>query len=356
MHTVYLMLVTFLVPNFGAVTPEMVSEFDRSPYSALAVPVVDAYDTGAVPSLQTLQPELAEIKAHTSKHIWPWVFFNRMVGSDPNQKNPHAQTSYFQGINGFDLDDRIGAQSDFLRTWRVALEIAHEAHSPGVVCDLELYNNYAANDVTKLAAQTGKNPEEVIQLLEAVGVRMADIADEELPGGTVWFFFTGLSRPDFKMVNGKSYYRATSYVVLGMLQRIRQVGMKVAVISGGETSLQYCHPSLKQLQQDIQTRLKGFLPKLEVYAGILTLGGPITLWKDKSDKSAWLLEGNCGACPARNVEELEPYLRELLQTYNHVWVYAPAGPGGYNPFDTSVAPRFNKVLEQAEKEAASAKQ
>jgi len=353
MQTTHLMLVTFLTADLATLAPGTLNEFEKSPYNALAVPVISSYFTGSIPTLQNIQPKLAEIKARTSKDIWPWVFINRMVGMDPGQKNVNAHTSYFQGIKGLDLEDRVGAQSDFLRAWRVALEVARELHAPGIVCDLELYNNPAAEDVFELARLTGKTAPEAIQLLQGLGTRLADITDEELPGGTVWFFFTGLHRPDFQVVDDRPYYRATSYVVLGMLMRIKQAGLRVSVISGGEIGLGYCHASIKQLQSDFEARLRAFRPHLEKYAGILFLGGTITLWRDASDKSDWLAQGSCAASPARNIEELKPYLRDLLRHYTYVWVYAAVAAGGYNPFDPLTAPRFNAVIQQAIKEAGT---
>jgi len=342
---VYLLLVTFSF-DFLTFTPPMVSEFQKSPYHAIAVPVVSAYDTGRIPSIEDLRAQITQFTTLTTKHIWPWIFLNRMVGTNLAEKNAHAQVPYFLGIKGADLDNSTGAQNDFFQVWRVGLQAAKALGSPGVVFDPEFYNDYAAYKIPELARQTGKTPDEVMQLLRGVGAHMADIAQEELPGAKILIFFTGLGRPGWYTEGPASYYLSSAYVAMGLLERIKQSGYRLTVISGGEVGLGYCHSSLEQMQMKIDNRFKASLPFLDDYAGILVLGGTTTLWLDEAHKTGYFTQGYCGKCPAHNVEELQPYLEKLFRNYGYAWIWASGG-GGYLAFDPQVTPRFNTTLARA---------
>ena len=155
-----------------------IAQFDHSPYDALAVSFVPAYDTSHVPSTATMQASIAGWKKSTRKDIWPWVYLNRMVGANDVERNPLTQVAYFQRFQGLDLDGKAGAQKDFLENWRNALRVARETAVPGIVCDLEFYNNYQAYDVAELARMTSLAQPDALNSLRKLGARMADIAAE----------------------------------------------------------------------------------------------------------------------------------------------------------------------------------
>jgi len=200
----YLMLVNSAVA-IQMDAPKM-TEFDRSPYDGLAVSFADAYDTSPVLSLAPMQAQIASWKNSTTKDIWPWVYLNRMIGANDAEGNPYTKVPYFQRFQGLDLDGKAGAQNDFLENWRNALRLAKVTGVPGIVCDLEFYNNYKAYDLAELARMTAKPQEDVLNLLRQVGARMADIAAAEYPGATLWFLFTGYTRTNYRVIEGRSYY------------------------------------------------------------------------------------------------------------------------------------------------------
>ena len=136
----YLMLVnTAMADQMDA--PKL-AQFDRSPYDGLAVSFVNAYDTSPVPSPARMAAQIASWKKSATKQIWPWVYLNRMIGANDAEGNSLTKVPYFQRFQGLDLDDKAGAQNDFLESWRNALRLAKETRVPGIVCDLEFYNNY----------------------------------------------------------------------------------------------------------------------------------------------------------------------------------------------------------------------
>lgn len=341
----YLLLVTFLIHSFSSLTPTMLKQFQTSPYQGMAVPVTTAYDTGAVPSLASIEPSALRAKAATGKDIWPEVFLNRMIGG--NTKAP-TQAAYFHKLKGMDLDDQQGAQGDFLAQWRLALELAREMKSPGVVLDPEAYNNYDVYDIDALAGEAGKpTPEAAIQSLKSVGAKMADIASAELPNGKIWVLFTGLYKPNYKIVHGKQYYISVSYIELGMLDRIRQANFSLTVIDGGEAFSGYCYPTVNALQSELQSRQNNVSGYLKQYAPHFVLSAPIVLWRDASDKAGWLKKGDCGRSTPQNIEQFSPYLKVLFNKVQYAWIYAANGNGGYDPFNPATAPRFNTVIRGA---------
>ena len=148
----YLMLVNTAMAN--QMDAPKIAQFDRSPYDGLAVSFADAYDTSPVLSLAPMEAQMASWKKSTAKDIWPWVSLNRMIGANDAEGNPLTKVPYFQRFQGLDLDGKAGAQNDFLENWRNALRLARETRVPGIVCDLEFYNNYKAYDLAELARMT----------------------------------------------------------------------------------------------------------------------------------------------------------------------------------------------------------
>lgn len=323
-----------------------VAQFNRSPYDGLAVEFSGAYDTSPVPASAAMQLQEAAWKRGTPKAIWPWVSLNRMIGANNSEGNLGAKVPYFQRFQGLDLDGKAGAQHDFLENWRNALRLAKATGVPGIVCDLEFYNNYQAYDLSELARMTSRTQPEVIVLLRQVGALMADSAAEEYPGATLWFLFSGFTRPDYRVIDGQSYYLAATYIVEGLLDRIQQGRLPLRVLSGGEVGLDYCHTSVDDLRQAIEKRSAILAPLLRKYNGILELAGTMTLWSDRPAKKNWVAQGDCGASTAATVEDLVPYMDLLFRTYRYNWIYGSPN-GGYLAFDPSNAPRFDAAIRQA---------
>lgn len=326
------------------------AQFDRSPYDGLAVSFSGAYDTAPVPSLDDMEAQVVAWKKSTAKDIWPWVYLNRMIGANDAEGNPETKVPYFERFPGLDLDGAAGAQKDFLQNWRNALRLARETAAPGIVCDLEFYNNYRAYDLSELARMTSKPQDEVIDQLKKVGARMADIAATEYPGTTLWFFFTGFTRPDYRIIDGRPYYLAATYVAEGLLEQIQRERLPLRVLSGGEVGLGYCHVSIEDLRQAVDKRATVFAPLLQRYDSTLELAGTMTLWSDRSAKKNWVAQGACGASAAASVEDLEPYLELLFRSYRYNWIYGSPN-GGYLAFEPEIAPRFDAAIARAKARA-----
>ncbi len=340
----YLMLVN--TATASKIGTQELAQFDHSPYDGLAVAFLDAYETSPVPTAAAMDAQIASWRKATTKDIWPWVYLNRMIGANAAEGNQDAKAPYFERIQGVDLDGKAGAQTDFMENWRNALRTAKDAKVPGIVCDLEFYNNYKAYDVNELARMTGMSPESAMKLLMQLGARMADVAAEEYPGATLWFLFTGYTRPGYRVVERQLYYLAATYLVNGLLDQIEQRRLPLHVLSGGEVGLGYCHNSVEDLRQAIQTRATTFAPLLQKYSGNLELAGTMTLWSDSQAKKAWVAKGACGTSSAATVEDLEPYMELLFRSYRYNWIYGSIN-GGYYAFQPAIAPRFDAAIARA---------
>jgi len=326
------------------------AQLERSPYDGLAVSFLDAYETSPVPSLALMQAQVASWKKAATKEIWPWVYLNRMVGANGAEGNQDSKVPYFQRFQGLDLDGKAGAQEDFLGNWQNAVRLAKATGVPGIVCDLEFYNNYKAYDLAELARMTSKPQQEVVGLLRQVGARMADISSAEYPGASIWFLFTGFTRPEHKVADGQAYDLAATYIVEGVLDQIQQHHLPLRVLSGGEVGLGYCHTSVDDLRQAIEKRAANFAPFLRKYKGILELAGTMTLWSDRPAKKSWVAQGGCGASSGATVDDLVPYMELLFRSYRYNWLYGSPN-GGYFAFQSWSAPRFDAAIAQAKTRA-----
>jgi len=347
----YLMLVNTAIANH--MDAPKLTQFDRSPYDGLAVSFADAYDTSPVLSLAPMETQIGGWKKSTAKDIWPWVYLNRMIGANDAEGNKYSMVPYFERFQGLDLDGKAGARNDFLKNWRNALRLAKDTGVPGIVCDLEFYNNYRAYDLAELARMISKPRQEVLIALGQFGAQMADIAAAEYPGAKIWFLFTGFTRPDYRVIDGKPYFFAATYIVEGLLDQIQRNQLPVRVLSGGEVGLGYCHSSVDDLRQAIVKRAAAFAPLLQKYTGILELAGTMTLWSDRSAKKNWVAQGACRTSSAATVEDLIPYMELLFRSYRYNWLYGSPN-GGYFAFQAASAPRFDAAIAQARARASGA--
>jgi hypothetical protein len=344
----YLMLVNTAMAN--QLDAPKLAQFDRSPYDGLAVSFVNAYDISPVPSPARMEAQIASWKKSATKQIWPWVYLNRMIGANDAEGNHLTKVPYFERFQGLDLDGKAGAQNDFLESWRNALRLAKKTRVPGIVCDLEFYNNYKAYDVAELARMTSMPQQDVLNALRQVGARMADIAAAEYPGATLWFLFTAFTRPEYRVIEGQPYYLAATYIAEGLLDQIQLHHLPLRVLSGGEVGLGYCHNSVDDLRQAIEKRAADFAPLLQKYNGILEMAGTMTLWSDRSAKKNWVGQGACGTSSAASVEDLIPHMELLFRSYRYNWLYGSPN-GGYFAFQSASAPRFDAAITKAKARA-----
>ena len=289
---------------------------------------------------------------NTKKHVWPWVFFNRFVGYSGSEKSlsEAANNIYFKKTKGMDIYGQSGALNDFIQIWRLSLRLAKKMKSPGIVIDPETYNNYKSYQVSYLAQQLDKPADEIILRLKQVGRELAVIADKEYPDATLWFLFTALGSPmrSFNPI-APTEYRTVTYIIEGMLQKMKETGSKLQVVSGGEVSLGYCYRSLDDMTRSIDLRSEKYFSSLLKYPN-LKLGATIAPWNKREEKTAWMSKGKCKSSEVKNMNEFKPLLKKLLDTYGYVWIYG-AMAAGYNPFDSSIYPAYNKAIGDAKSES-----
>jgi hypothetical protein len=267
-----------------------------------------------------------------------------MIGTDGS--NPHAGKPEFQKIKALDLDGSTGAQEAFLDLWRTALRQAKATTVPGVVLDMEFYNNQSAYFITNVARERMLPVSRVENQLHQIGDRMARIAGEEYPDARIWVLNAGLNPPN-GLLRAKADQSTRSYLLRGLLDGTRKRHLGLVLVEGGEDSLGYCHKSAIALRDAIQSRFLLYEPLLRAYHSSLQLGGTIALWRDSESRFGWLRDGECAISDVQRPEDFIPYLKLLFESYRFVWVYAPFA-GEYDPFDPVSSRRIDQLIRQAE--------
>ncbi len=333
----YLLLVSFSAGPMNSFGPAKMEALDRTRYDGAAVQLYGPYYTGHCGINGIEEAAIFFLREKPGKQIWPWIFFNRFLGSQARGQthSPLSGAPAFRRIKGMDLYNEEGALGDFFTELGTALLAAHRLGSPGIVIDPEFYNDYSVSGVPALARRMGKPEGEVKKRLEAVGQRMCDVADRQYPGAVMWFLDTGLANavdgtagPGF---TGRSRrYRAFTYIVRGLLEQAKKTHSRITVVSGGEISLGYCQKSLEGLKQGIKRRGMEYAELLREYPN-LALGGTIAPWVSSGTKKGWMEKGHCASSGIRDLEGFRPLVKELLASYNYVWIYG-AWAGGYDPF------------------------
>jgi len=346
----YLLLLAFATPSVRDLTPAQLEAIAASPYHGVASALVGAYDVNPVPPASAFAA-IDEFVGQRleDKHIWPWVFFNRVIGRTADTEGyahsgaPAAE--YFTRIKGMDLWDETGALSDWMAIWRLAVQLSDELNAPGIVVDLEAYNDYRAYDPVYLAEQAGKPVEEVIERLKEIGAEMAAVIKEEREGALIWTLFSGLDRPRYGADNS-TYYRSVGYLLLGMLDAAREDEIPITIVDGGEVGLGYYNDSLERLQAKIAARRVQFAELEREASGMFGLGGTIAPWHDPSLLTGWAARVAGEDPPFKSVDDFAPLVDELLANYAWVWIYA-ASAVGYDPYDPEVAAPYNRMLAAA---------
>ncbi len=343
----YLLLVAFTSGVMQQLDLQKLGQINSFPYRGVAVPLVGPFDISKY-SEQDFERSIQLVKQHADKDIWPWVFMERFIGSPQQSAEAlpkNAMVEYYTKIKGMDLYNQTGALDDFFNLWRIALEVAKETGSPGIVLDHEAYGNPLAYDLNYVAREQGKSADEVERRLQEIGARLLDIVDETYPGAVIWCLDTGLDRDiPARRLNpwAAAEYRTVTYVVEGLLTRAKEKHSRVIVVSGGEMSLYYCYQSLTDLRNSVRGRNEKLAPALASYPN-LRAGAPISLWYDAKLRSGWMLKGKCGSSTLSTINDFEPLISELLHSYNYVWIYA-AGAAPYSPFDPENAAHYHGAI------------
>jgi hypothetical protein len=333
--------------SFHADLDQVVTALNASPYRGVAVPLVRDEDTCSH-QFADFQPAIDRIKKQlaSGKDVWPWIFLDRIIGYDVDAGSAHAGQEvlpYYQRIKGMDVTGQSQARNDFYLLFRYGLRAAKQLGSPGIVLDMEAYNNYRSQGLPALSRYTGQQEDTLKNKLQAMGSDLAGIAAQEYPNAVIWIYWTGLT--DVYVPSQKDpSYRAQSYIVRGLLNAANSRGLALRVVSGGELIGGYCQPSLKAMQETINERKRAFAPLQAQYPN-LYLGGTLTLWLTPQSRKGWLLKGKCGDAAGEDAHQLKDMVAELNKSYAYVWIYAN-GASDYNPYVEKDASQMNAILRQ----------
>ncbi len=328
----YLLLVSFSAGPMNGFGLSKLEAVNRTPYDGVAIRLTGQYDT-ARHSMEDFDGPVKLFRRRSRKQVWPWLFFNRFLGSRAGDKNhsPLSGAPAFRRIKGMDIYNEDGALGDFFERMGMALSIARSLGSPGIVIDPEFYNDYEFEDIRVLAGRIGRPEAEVERGLEAIGARMCDIANQKYPGCTIWFLATGLTRTRRVPTGGRQYMRSFTYIVQGLLERAKSTRSGIILVSGGEITVGYCPQNIQDLREHIRRRQMDYAPLLKAYPN-LRLGGTAAPWMSRREKTGWMRLRKCGTSKIAGIEDFEPLVKELMASYRYVWVYS-AWAGGYDPFE-----------------------
>ncbi len=337
----YLLLLSFSSGYFSNYDLNKIKVINESPYNGVAVYLCDAYDIKKY-TINDFEKNIKLIKKESKKHIWPWVFFNRFYGDDKYDRRLGANT----GIKGMDIYNETGALQEFYSMWRTALRISKEISSPGIFVDPEAYNNYNIYYIPYLSKKLGKTEYEIVVRLKQIGSELIDIVSEEYPNVAFWFTFTGLGNSVRNFMPTSKYdYRSVTYIIQGMLERSKELKLRMKFVSGGMLSLGYCHQSLEGLLSLINKRNEDFRNVLSVYPNVF-LGGTIALWHDiQIKRKGYFTRNKCDNIHLKDINDFKPFLEQLKKSYNYIWIYASSSTG-YEPYDPKVFHLYNNVLKQ----------
>lgn len=355
------------------IAPEEIEILDTSPFDAVALNLVDIYSAQPLPNAGEVLERAGELRDASRKEVWVRVNLNRMFercpgnyywDGDATMEDVEAlptrgasiadvrfqSTPYFAAINVMDLFDDVGARTDFYATLELALKFSAVAGG-GIALDLENYGgcndaegNGSPYHLDALARAYQISLAEVITALERVGADMADIIAREHPAVTLLALFTHLNQPNW---DGEGHYVSVAYVARGLLQRVRDLALPCRIIDGGEgaATLGYINPTLGGLLDKISRRWISTGPVLDRFAPRFELGGTVTVWDDPGECVGWCQELAGEPNPFQSLRDFQPFLREILSSYDFLWFYAPALTD-YAPFSES-APAFHQRLAES---------
>ena len=334
--------------NFNTLTEEQIRWLNSSIFTGGGVEYVGQYTCERGPALEDLSESLAFLKKQCTKHFWPTLFLNTMIGYDPDNTWHHSGAApqasgmpKFQTFRGLDLDNAGGAREIFEANWRVALEIAKALNAPGLMLDFEAYNDRRADQIggeRSLAELRGESPEKLREQILSFGAKLADITHEIYPGATLFCFYTALGYPG--QTHGE--FSTNAQLTVGMLERCKQKKYDLRILCGGELGLGYTHPNPEYMMQMIRRRAVLAKPYLLAYPN-LELAGVHAPFMDQENRAYWQTDDRVGVT-IRTVEDMQPLYELLVKNYRSSWFYGASK--AFNPYGSDSA-RFSKVMGAA---------
>jgi len=345
----YLKLITFSTVRMMRDDIEGMAVLNESAYAGVAVPFVGSYNTDPVPDYDALRPTLQKVRDTLKVDPWPWVALNRMIGASADRKgnaDSHANDiNYFRAIKGLDLGNEAGARADFLKFWRHAVRAAREWKSPGVMIDLEAYNDYRAYSTAWVAETRGESIEETIHKCESLGADLAKIVAEEYPQCIVWSLFSRLEKSYVVAGQQGKIYTTPSYITLGILKHAKKHGIPLKYLCGGETTPGYCNKTLAGMKERIAKRDDDVGPFLEQFPDRLFLAGTISPFHDYSIAKSFIQKGYKDS-DFKTIDDFEPMFKALFDAYDYLWIYA-SGAAKTRPYTPENSKLYSAVLKRA---------
>lgn len=334
---------------------EMLEVLNASAYAGVAVPLWGAYDTEPVEDFEDVQPKLDRARELSDIDLWPWVFSNRFIGIPEDARRHGSRTDeppeYFQRIPILDLDNETGARADMMKMWRIAVRAARHWDAPGIVLDLEAYNNYPSYHVKYTAERRGESYATVIDKCEKVGEDLARIVEEEYPQCIIWTLFSRLDRPSTLPGCDSPVYPVPGHISLGFLRYAKAHHLPCKYLCGGETSPGYYNRNLDALRDKIVSRDRDMAPMLQQFPDHFFLAGTISPYHDLSVATSWI-KARAGDDPElKTIQDFEPMFRELFVAYQWNWIYASSAAKTL-PYDPEHSEMYSEVLEAALQDAA----
>lgn len=352
----YLQLITFYSSTaWRGESLEPIAVLNDSAYAGVAFPFWGGYHTDPVGEWEDFLPKLDEARALLEIDPWPWVFINRFIGA-PEDGSGHAgrnapDPEYFMRIPIIDLDNETGARADLMRMFRLAIRAAKYWGSPGIVVDLEAYNNYRSYNVQYTAERRGESYAETIRKCEQVGEEIARIVEEEYPECIIWTLFSRL-----EVIQEIPGYEGTvhpvpGHISLGFLRYAKERGLPCRYLCGGETTPGYYNPNPAALRAKIVERDRLMAPYLEQFPEHLFLAGTISPYHDFSINTGFMKDRPGEDPEIRDLDDHLPMFETLFTAYGWNWIYASSAAKTL-PYDPAHNAMYAEVLEQALRAAA----
>ncbi|MBU0610836.1 MAG: hypothetical protein KKI08_23355 [Armatimonadetes bacterium] len=351
----YLSLITFYTPNIMDATAEKLAVLNDSAYAGVAIPIFPGYNADPIPEYESFVPQMKMVRETLKIDPWPWVFGNRLIGRPPDARGhssgPKTDAEYFKAINIMALDDQTPARDDYLKQFRLAVRMAREWKSPGIVLDLEAYHNYQAYDVAYVAEKRGETVAQVIRGCEKIGEDMARICEAEYPECIVWSLFSHMLNPRHVSGYDGLVYYTPSHIILGFLEYCKQHKLPTKYLCGGEDSPGYYNKNMAALQDRIAARYGLMAPVMERYPDHYFMAGTISPYHDHKILTSWI-QNNAGDDPElKTIQDFQPMFRTLFEAYDWLWIYA-ASASRTEPYKPENSALYSGVLRQALDEAA----
>ena len=351
----YLKLITFYTGTIAQATEEKFRVLNESAYTGVAIPLSSSYDTDPVPPYESFAPQAAMLRRVLTIDPWPWVVLNRFIGARPDgdgHASAHAQNvDYFRRVKGLDLDNKAGNRADMLTLWRHGVRLAKEWNSPGIMIDLEAYNNYRAYNTAWVAEERGETLDAVITQCEMVEEDLARIIEEEYPQCVVWSLFSRLESSVRVPGREAPILTTPSYITLGLLKYAKANHVPLKYVCGGETTPGYCNRSVGVLKQNIAERDRAMAAYLEQFPDHLFLGGTISPFHDYGIATGFIQTGYEGS-DFETIEDFEPMFKTLFDAYDYVWIYASSAAKTL-PYQPANSQLYGRVLRKALDASAS---